>query len=206
MRLDNRRATRNTIPAKTPHQWKDTSKTGYGISRRHILTMAGAAGSLALAGGRSSGTLEKGGEQMDLRWRNFLLVVTLAAAAATPAFGQAVVPAAGPVAKGETSAASVPDFSGLWVHANPGYEPLASGPTSLVNLLRRPNGTGDNVKLSALWRASTGCAGSERLCRFARVHHTVSRSQQREASKTVSRCGGDSVCNRRGLLYKSTET
>jgi len=87
---------------------------------------------------------------MDLRWRNFLLVVTLAAAAATPAFGQAVVPTAGPVAKGDTSAASVPDFSGLWVHANPGYEPLASGPTSLVNLLRRPNGTGDNLKPPAI--------------------------------------------------------
>ena len=35
---------------------------------------------------------------MDLLWRNFLLVVTLAAAAATPAFGQAVAPTAGPVA------------------------------------------------------------------------------------------------------------
>ncbi len=85
---------------------------------------------------------------MDLQWRNFLLVVTLAAAAATPAFGQAVVPTAGPAAKGEASAASVPDFSGLWVHANPGYEPLASGPTSLINLSRRPNGTGDILKLA----------------------------------------------------------
>ena len=85
---------------------------------------------------------------MDLQWRNFLLVVTLAAAAATPAFGQAVVPTAGPAAKGETSAASVPDFSGLWVHANPGYEPLASGPTSLINLSRRRNGTGDILKLA----------------------------------------------------------
>src|SRR5438034_937502 len=85
---------------------------------------------------------------MDLQWRNFLLVVTLAAAAAIPAFGQAVVPAAGPAAKGEASAASVPDFSGLWVHANPGYEPLASGPTSLINLSRRPNGTGDILKLA----------------------------------------------------------
>ena len=85
---------------------------------------------------------------MDLQWRNFLLVVTLAAAAATPASGQAVVPTAGPAAKGEASAASVPDFSGLWVHANPGYEPLASGPTSLINLSRRPNGTGDILKLA----------------------------------------------------------
>src|SRR6266576_3676477 len=85
---------------------------------------------------------------MDLQWRNFLLVVTLAAAVATPAFGQAVVPTVGPAAKGEASAAPVPDFSGLSVHANPGYEPLASGPTSLINLSRRPNGTGDILKLA----------------------------------------------------------
>src|SRR5438270_13310316 len=85
---------------------------------------------------------------MGLQWRNFLLIVTLAAAAATPAFGQAVVPTAGPAAKVEASAASVPDFSGLWVHANPGYEPLASGPTSLINLSRRANGAGDILKLA----------------------------------------------------------
>src|SRR3977135_2736726 len=85
---------------------------------------------------------------MDLQWRNFLLVGTLAAAAATPAFGQEVVPTAGTAAKGEASAASVPDFSGLWVHANPGYEPLALGPTPLINLSPRPNATGDILKLA----------------------------------------------------------
>ena len=72
---------------------------------------------------------------MDLQWRNILPVVTLAAAI-TPAFAQ-----------GQTRT-SIPDFSGLWVHANPGYEPLASGPTSLINLSRRPNGTGDILKLA----------------------------------------------------------
>jgi hypothetical protein len=36
------------------------------------------------------------------------------------------------------STASVPDFSGMWVHGSiPGFEPLASGPTSLVNRSRR---------------------------------------------------------------------
>ena len=65
---------------------------------------------------------------MDSQWRNFLLVVTLAAAAAIPAFGESVLPTAGPAARGEATSAPVPDFSGLWVHANPGYEPLASGP------------------------------------------------------------------------------
>jgi hypothetical protein len=36
------------------------------------------------------------------------------------------------------STASIPDFSRMWVHGSlPGFEPLASGPTSLVNRSRR---------------------------------------------------------------------
>src|SRR5882757_8205982 len=73
---------------------------------------------------------------MDLPWRNFPLVITLAAAVVTLAFGQS------------ESAESIPDFSGIWTHANPGFEPLASGPTSLINRSRRPNGTGDGLKLA----------------------------------------------------------
>ena len=74
---------------------------------------------------------------MTLRWRDFLLVVTLAAAAATPAFGQAVAPTVAP-ADSKQSAASIPDFSGMRVHGSiPGFEPLPSGPTSLVNRSRR---------------------------------------------------------------------
>ena len=45
-------------------------------------------------------------------------------------------------------APSAPDFSGIWIHANPGFEPLASGPTALVNRARRPNGTGDILRLA----------------------------------------------------------
>jgi hypothetical protein len=76
---------------------------------------------------------------MTLQWRDFLLVVTLAAAVATPAFGQAVAPTVAPANSGkEKSAASIPDFSGMWVHGSiPGFEPLPSGPTSLVNRSRR---------------------------------------------------------------------
>ena len=86
---------------------------------------------------------------MDLQWRNFPLVLTFAAAIVTPAFGQPVAPAVvGPVIGGSQSSESVPDFSGLWVHANPGFEPLPSGPTALVNRSRRPNGTGDILKLA----------------------------------------------------------
>ena len=45
-------------------------------------------------------------------------------------------------------APSPPDFSGIWTHANPGFEPLASGATALVNRARRPNGTGDILRLA----------------------------------------------------------
>jgi hypothetical protein len=63
---------------------------------------------------------------MKARRRNFLLLVTLAAMAAAPGFGQAA------------PAATMPDFSGMWAHPwLPGYEPLASGPTSLTNRSRR---------------------------------------------------------------------
>jgi hypothetical protein len=75
---------------------------------------------------------------MTLQWRDFLFSVTLAAAAAMPAFGQAVTPTVAPANTGKESAASVPDFSGMWVHGSiPGFEPLPSGPTSLVNRSRR---------------------------------------------------------------------
>ena len=71
---------------------------------------------------------------MDLQGRNFPLVLTLAAVALTPAFGQ--------------SAKSVPDLSGTWLHTLPGFEPLPSGPTALINQSRRANGTGDILSLN----------------------------------------------------------
>src|SRR5260370_5717978 len=75
---------------------------------------------------------------MTLERRDFLVVVTLAAAAATAAFGQAVAPTIAPAKSGEESAASVRNFSGTWIHGSiPGFEPLASGATSLVNRSRR---------------------------------------------------------------------
>ena len=73
---------------------------------------------------------------MRLQWRNFLLVLPLAAAIVTPAIGQS------------ERASAIPDFSGIWAHANPGFEPLKSGPTSLVNRIRRANGTGDILNLT----------------------------------------------------------
>src|SRR5207247_8301516 len=46
--------------------------------------------------------------------RDFLLLVTLAAAVATPALGQTAAPAVAPVSSGAQSTPSVPDFSGVW--------------------------------------------------------------------------------------------
>ena len=43
---------------------------------------------------------------------------------------------------------SIPDLSGIWTHSIPGFEPLASGPTALVNTQRRENGTGNILKLA----------------------------------------------------------
>src|SRR2546423_1120218 len=55
---------------------------------------------------------------MGVRRRDFLFLATLAAAAAsvTAALGQAVTPAVGPTGSGAQSAASIPDFSGIWSH------------------------------------------------------------------------------------------
>jgi hypothetical protein len=69
------------------------------------------------------------------RW-DFLLLVTLAATAATPASGQEVAPA---VSRSVTQdAASIPDFSGIWSHPYvPGFELPRSGPGPVVNKSRR---------------------------------------------------------------------
>ena len=73
------------------------------------------------------------------RWE-FLVLVTLAAAAAPPALGQDAAPAVGPAgARGSQSAASVPDFSGIWGHPflTGGLEPPLSGPGPVTNRSRR---------------------------------------------------------------------
>ncbi len=47
-----------------------------------------------------------------------------------------------------SAAADIPDFGGFWNHAGlPGFEPLASGPTSLVNLSRREGNVSNNMQL-----------------------------------------------------------
>jgi hypothetical protein len=63
---------------------------------------------------------------MNPRCRGYIWLLMLTAAAATPACAQTA------------TTAPIPDFSGIWWHPSlPGLEPLASGPTSLVNRSRR---------------------------------------------------------------------
>jgi hypothetical protein len=82
------------------------------------------------------------------RHRNFLLSVTLAAAAAAPAWGQNTSPAVGLASSGKQSAASIPDFSGIWGHPYwPGFEPPASGPGPVTNKSRLPNGGSNPFQL-----------------------------------------------------------
>jgi hypothetical protein len=76
------------------------------------------------------------------------LRVTLAVAASTPALAQAAAPARAPASSGTHIAEFIPDFSGPWTHPSiPGFEPLASGPTSVTNLRRREGGVSDNRQL-----------------------------------------------------------
>jgi hypothetical protein len=82
---------------------------------------------------------------MNMQRRKFFLLVTLAAAAATPAAGQTPAPAAGPAASAAKNAASIPDFSGSWRHPSlPGYEPPVSGPGPVTNRSRRKSDGASN--------------------------------------------------------------
>jgi hypothetical protein len=77
---------------------------------------------------------------------NLLSLVTLAAAAAMPAWGQAVLPSVGPAGSSTQSAADVPDFSGIWAHPSlPGFEPPLSGPGPVVNKSRLRGGPQNGV-------------------------------------------------------------
>ena len=58
-----------------------------------------------------------------------------------------MAPSAAPPYGGEAGETNIPDFPGIWIHALPGFEPMASGPTSVINRARRPNGTGDILRL-----------------------------------------------------------
>jgi hypothetical protein len=69
--------------------------------------------------------------------RNLLLLLILTAVAG-PASGQQAAPASGEANSGSKSAASIPDFSGIWRHGSlPWFVPPASGPGPVTNRSRR---------------------------------------------------------------------
>jgi hypothetical protein len=85
---------------------------------------------------------------MNVQRRDFLLLVALAAVAATPAPGQTVAPAVGPANSAAQGAASVPDFSGVWAHPSwPSVEPPLSGPGPVVNKSRLRTGESNGNQL-----------------------------------------------------------
>src|SRR6202030_4093789 len=78
--------------------------------------------------------------------RDFLLLVTMLSTISTPAWAQAVSPAAAD--SGTQSAASIPDFSGIWAHPYlTGFEPPASGPGPVRNRSRRRDGVANFQQL-----------------------------------------------------------
>jgi hypothetical protein len=79
---------------------------------------------------------------MKVRRQDFLLFVTLTAAAAGPAFGQYLEPAVGLTGPGSNqSSGSVPELSGAWGHNFLLFEPPPAGPGPVVTKLRTPAGT-----------------------------------------------------------------
>jgi len=81
-----------------------------------------------------------------MQQHHFLVLVTLGAA---PAFAQTVPPADGSAAIGEHSAASIPDFSGIWGHPylTGGFEQPLSGPGPVRNRARRRDGVSSEYQL-----------------------------------------------------------
>src|SRR5258706_12814914 len=78
---------------------------------------------------------------INMQQRQFLIIVALAAVIATPVLGQA---AGAPGTSPTQSAASLPDFSGIWGHPTlPGFEPPLSGPGPGRNRSRMPKGVGN---------------------------------------------------------------
>ena len=69
--------------------------------------------------------------------RRVLLLMAILTAAA-PALGQTPSPAA--VTPAAASAASIPDFSGVWAHPGVGFGPPLSGPGPVINKSRLPSG------------------------------------------------------------------
>jgi hypothetical protein len=83
-----------------------------------------------------------------MKQRYFLVLLTMVSMISTHAFAQAVSATAGPAGSGTGSAASIPDFSSIWVHPYlTGFEPPASGPGPVLNRSRRRDGVANFQQL-----------------------------------------------------------
>src|ERR1700733_1648936 len=68
------------------------------------------------------------------RQRDFLLLVTVTAAAAAPPLGQTVTPAVGPSNSATQGDAAVPDFSRIWARVSfPGFGRPLAGAGPVIN-------------------------------------------------------------------------
>src|SRR6516165_7669456 len=76
---------------------------------------------------------------MNLR-PQFLFAITVAVAAAIPALAQTMAPLVGSSDSRMQVAASIPDFSGLWLHPGLGFGPPLLGPGPVRNKSRLPSG------------------------------------------------------------------
>src|SRR5262245_2067241 len=78
---------------------------------------------------------------------HFVFLLTLAAMAVPPAPAQTAASAGGPAASGQPGA-SIPDFSGIWVHPSwPSVEPPLSGPGPVRNRSRQRTGESNGNQL-----------------------------------------------------------
>jgi hypothetical protein len=127
---------------------------------------------------------------MNWRQRAFLVMVTLAAAAATPAWGQDVAPAVRPAGSTTQSAASIPDFSGIWAHPYlTGFEPPASGPGPVLNRSRRPDGVANFNRLVGDYTNPILEARGSRNRQEARRHFVVRRRLSDAKQPVLARRG-----------------
>src|ERR1700733_13286924 len=84
---------------------------------------------------------------MNVHRLDFRLSVALVAVVATPAWAQTAAPAVGAASSNAQSAATIPDFSGIWAHLFcSDFEPPLTGPGPVTNRSRR-NGAANNYQL-----------------------------------------------------------
>jgi hypothetical protein len=75
--------------------------------------------------------------------REFLWAMTLVGAVTTPALGQPTTPSPASTGSATQNTASIPDFSGVWLHPGLGFDLPFSGPGPVRNKTRLPSGASD---------------------------------------------------------------